>query len=859
MNTQIYYGVAESRDDDPKKLGRCKVRIVGLHSEDKVTLPTKDLPWAYPLMPVFSASMSGIGYSPTGIVEGTWCAITFRDEHNQHPVIIGTIGGIPEDENVLPSVDVVTYKVTRQTPVKDAAGNDVLDGGGNPVVTGPVIVETITEPTVPQTDIKKPYSMTVSPAGIQFIQKKEALSSLVKGKNVIAWNTVDPNTPIFSYKDSLDWAIGYGTRFNFDGSPVTSETVILAKDAPSLLNRHITAEIETQLKKKLVAPLTQQMYDAIIDMSYNAGVYRFMASDVFSSLNTGKYKDAAALIPFFAATVKGAFNQGVTNRRLDEQKLFMSGGIPNASFTDVDKDEKPPVIVDPKVPPVPVTTTTSSDGDIVETITTTNASEGFRDPNGKYPTKTLINEPDTHRLARGENIYESIVFAKEASRTRHVRKFNWITLKDEWDQPEIPYNAKYPFNQTRVTESGHVDEWDDTKDCERIHRYHRAGTYEEIDRNGSRTTRIVGDDYEILERHGNLVVKGNVTINVMGDANIRAENDLNLEVLGNMKTRVTGNYDLRCKGRLNIRSELDMELETLKNLKFHADVNIAVEAAKKFTNAAETISETASRIDMDDGSAPAPYSNPELWEDPLGVPEFGDLVVITRTAGDNVNYESPSEGDSTIYREQAVIRGDFNPDDQPKPPEKEESVSPPPPPPLDVKKTPMVPVDVSKIDDISMGMRLSPNYKLSDVSKSIPKDQAGKTAKEIVGNLKWIANNILEPIRARFPNLVLTTGWRSDASNKGLVGASKKSDHLVGAAIDMKFTGFSYAKTFEAVQVIQAMVPTYNQILVEYKGSSMWLHVAAYGPDFGRNNARRIGTLDVLPNKFTEGSFKLLR
>lgn len=849
MQSQIYYGVVESRDDDPKKLGRCKVRIVGLHSEDNVILPTKDLPWAYPMMPVHSASMSGIGFSPTGIVEGTWCAINFRDEDMQHPVIIGTVGGIPEDDNVLPSVTTVTYKVTKQETLKDSSGNEVIDGTGNPVVTGPTTIETVTEPTVPMTDIKKPSSLTVSNAGIQFIMGQEALSSLVKGRNVFTKKSVDPNTPIFSYQDSGGvWTIGYGSTILMDGSKVGPDTVIFAKDAPSLLNKHVTAEIESQLKKKLVAPVTQQMYDALVDMAYNGGVYGLMASDVFSSVNTGKYKDAAALIPFWKNTVKGVVNKGLQNRRAAEQEMFLSGGIPNASFTDVDKQEKPPVVVDPKV----VTTPTTTGETTVTEIVTTNDANGFKDPNGKYPTKTLINEPDTHRLARSEHLYESIVFAKEAARTKHVRKFNWINKKEEWNQPEIPFNAKYPYNHTRVTESGHVEEWDDTKDCERIHRYHKAGTYEEIDRNGTRVTRIVGDNYEILERNGNLVVKGAVTINVVGNADIRVENDLNLEVLGNMKTRVTGDYEVRTQGEIKFHAEGDIKVETFTNIGIHADADLNIEAVGN-------IVESAERIDLNPGGPPSPIRAPEEWEKRVDLPEFGDLIVITRTAEDNVNYESPSEGDSRVYREQATIRGDFNPDDQPAAPKTVETASPSAPPPLDVKTTPMVPVDTNIVGDITLGMQLSPNFKLSNLAKSIPTDQAGKTAAQMVGNLKWIANNILEPILARFPNMVLTSGWRSDAANKGLVGASKKSDHLIGAAVDMQFTGFNPKKTFETAQIIQSMIPTYNQILVEYKGSSMWLHVAAYGPDFGKNNQRRIGTLDVLPNKFTEGSFVLLR
>lgn len=90
----FYYGCVENRND-PLKLGRCQVRIVGLHTEDKTVLPTDELPWAYPMMPITSASISGIGFSPTGVVQGSWVLCIFLDPDNQQPIMLGTIGGIP--------------------------------------------------------------------------------------------------------------------------------------------------------------------------------------------------------------------------------------------------------------------------------------------------------------------------------------------------------------------------------------------------------------------------------------------------------------------------------------------------------------------------------------------------------------------------------------------------------------------------------------------------------------------------------------------------------------------------------------------------------------------------------------------
>ena len=92
-------GVVEDRID-PLKLGRCRVRILGYHTDKKDVdhIPTNTLPWATPMQPITSAAMNGIGTTPMGPVEGTWGFGFFRDGKNaQDPVMMGTIGGIPED------------------------------------------------------------------------------------------------------------------------------------------------------------------------------------------------------------------------------------------------------------------------------------------------------------------------------------------------------------------------------------------------------------------------------------------------------------------------------------------------------------------------------------------------------------------------------------------------------------------------------------------------------------------------------------------------------------------------------------------------------------------------------------------
>jgi hypothetical protein len=77
---------------DPKEMGRVRVRCFGYHTERKDYIPTTSLPWAHVMLPVTSASTSGVGESPTGLVRGSWVVGFFRDgETAQDPIIMGSL------------------------------------------------------------------------------------------------------------------------------------------------------------------------------------------------------------------------------------------------------------------------------------------------------------------------------------------------------------------------------------------------------------------------------------------------------------------------------------------------------------------------------------------------------------------------------------------------------------------------------------------------------------------------------------------------------------------------------------------------------------------------------------------------
>ena len=93
-----FVGVVEDRFD-PEKLGRLRVRCLGIHTSDKNKIATADLPWASVMLPTTSSGISGLGQSPSFIVEGAWVWGYFRDGDSlmQEMVIVGTLPGRPAE------------------------------------------------------------------------------------------------------------------------------------------------------------------------------------------------------------------------------------------------------------------------------------------------------------------------------------------------------------------------------------------------------------------------------------------------------------------------------------------------------------------------------------------------------------------------------------------------------------------------------------------------------------------------------------------------------------------------------------------------------------------------------------------
>lgn len=109
-------------------------------------------------------------------------------------------------------------------------------------------------------------------------------------------------------------------------------------------------------------------------------------------------------------------------------------------------------------------------------------------------------------------------------------------LRKDYDsmEPQSAYNSKYPFNKVFKTESGHVVEFDDTPGHERIHIFHKTGSYSEINKDGRRVDKTVDKHFEIVISDQTIHIKGNQEVKIDGNVNILVDGTYTLESKGNM-------------------------------------------------------------------------------------------------------------------------------------------------------------------------------------------------------------------------------------------------------------------------------------------------------------------------------------
>jgi hypothetical protein len=492
-------------------------------------------------------------------------------------------------------------------------------------------------------------------------------------------------------------------------------------------------------------------------------------------------------------------------------------------------------------------------------------AKAFKDPNGVYPKIEYSEKPDTNKLAAEDKSHKYFAVKTKNRKTSIAKAQSTGT----WDEPESAYNALYPYNQVIETEAGHVIELDSSPNAERIHIYHKKGSYIEIDVNGSSVKKTIGDSYELTDKNGYVYVKGAYNLTVGGTTKILVQNDADIEVDGeasilthrsalvqaaqtvqivgdDIKVSGKSSVQITSDGPVNIQgSSITLNAKTgafaakaAKEVALQAGTTASVKGGLELLLDAATVKTKMGAIQVSSTKLPVPTPpevkspTPVIIKDSVrpDSPEsifLGDSLdksAETFTAARIKNNEI-----STNLEDLTTLSRDTNT-------EKSSAIT------GGVQPTP---VDVSEFAGLKTfpdSMKLSKYFTLGDLSTRTAatsyavKDQNGLTAAQIVGNLKHLSVNVLDKIKEQYPDMIITSGFRS--KNEG-------SDHDKGQAVDIQFTGRSNDDYYDIAKWIEANTP-YKQVLLEYAKKPngkivAWIHVAAASN--GSKSAMPIGTL----------------
>ena len=789
----IFFGVVEDIKD-PHKIGRCRVRVMGVHSPMLGDLPVEDLPWATPIQNN-SASMNGIGTSSTEYVQGSTVAVIFTDEDLQIPLILGSIGGVPDKvTTVYASIEYDVASTPPDSPPDDVymlTDGSYIDPKTQDVPAGAVKVEL-------------PYIGTLTRSDVTKLMGR--LKAIRDHKNI------DTPHGIGYYQFTQDDLrnLGYiGTSGQLDSgmNGIRSRKAFIAN-----MNNQDDAE-ETLMKLNYIALRKVGVISDASPKEKVAGL--LMAAQVEGVLRVHDYVTkqtdytnilGEVVSEFYKAGYATVLGKPTTehptleNVRQEASDKYESRSDISRSKFDVKETPEPQL------------------------------RQGFKDPSGKYPLWT--NESDTSRLAANTNVFETIVGYKEAVAVKSVSVAN---SSKTWQQSPIPYNASYPNNTVYQTESGHVMEFDDTAGSERINIHHRAGTFWEVDSQGNATDRTMGIRTVIVDKDELVYIKGSGHVCVDGDMSLLVKNALQIQVNGDANFDVAGTFNVKASS-FNVEASTINLGGTTINMDGSGSVNIGggvttIGVPGVLSVAGSNASATAH------GSIKLGAYNPVIS---IAKP-------ITRSALQEIEFEESNTAKYLLKSHPTAPATTVTVDKKPA----NRSVT--------ATKHVEVTEDVIRLStQLSANYRVKDLCagKLGAMIADPVKPQHGQSAKQLANNMKGLAINVLEPIREHFGYLGMNvnSGLRP-AGNPLSAKNGNTSQHEFGMAVDISFSKLWGTETeredmMKIAQWIRDNI-IFDQLILEYidKGKQCWIHISF---DVNRKNSQR-------GNMYTYNNHELLR
>ena len=555
---QWFVGVVEDRMD-PLKQGRVRVRVVGLHPAQRtqgqvVGIPTSELPWMTVIQPITSASMSGIGGSVTGPVEGTRVYGHYLDKWRTNGIVIGTYGGIVEAKpNKLEGFSDPTGQYPRRLGSDTNylnQGGEVGDDSTSNVIQDNNIDTAINPDDRPLSEI--PEDNNPSLTMDEMLRRDEGL------RLKVYWDTEGFPT------------IGIGHLIT---TTVTRDMAQINKILSNQVGREVTGNPGSITMEEAVALFDSDLKKVQKDIKTNSKV-----GPVWHAVNRSRQM----------ALENMSFQMGV-------------GGV--AKFNTM--------------------LTAMLAGDWEKAYKAGRDSLWYQQTKGRASRVTMI-------ILTGNLESYGVEVPKSGRMLRSLAEPRATTPNDPADppipndsrilfkEPESSYKGEYPYVHTMETESGHIQEFDDTPGQERYRLIHPTGTYEEVAPDGRRTRKTVQDLYDITNADGNYLVAGdkktnvggseiyynmdnrlhqidgNDTIFIRGNEEKTVEGDGTLRVKGNVTVIVEGNADVTVKGDATTLVEGNETRTTNGNLNWTVNGTVSWTCAGAWSETMASMSSIAS-------------------------------------------------------------------------------------------------------------------------------------------------------------------------------------------------------------------------------------------------------------------------
>lgn len=810
-----WIGVVEDRMD-PLMLGRVRVRIWGHHSNDVTVQPTEKLPWAIFMNNPLSASNSGIGSAPVGLLPGTWCVGWFIDGADmQQPIIMGTVGGIPRPENLQAPqrIDLSYQQTVDQPPVEEPEkeqtnvltttdGSPVNDSQGKPVIVQPesVFGDTVLSKLPPLTEeqiqkLKDAIGFKESssvPGGVQYYNRENQIGFIGKyqfGAAALADRGYirvsqgrSPRNSDMNDTDYWSGKNGIRSKEDFFGSAKVQEEVMMD---------NMVANYKIMTKRGVITPSSSD--EKVAGLLAVAHLLGAGGAIKFANGTDGKDANGTSGTAYYELGAKAV--------RKNSTPQEAANAAANASVSTG---------TTPAQRPRPLT-----DRDPREALNSPSNTvpRSFTDPARKYPKREYINRPDVNRLATGQPD-ETLLQEKENNLTNGIPTANGGS---PWDEPIPAWAATYPYNKVFESEAGHVIEIDDTPGQERVHIWHTQGSYIEIDVNGTSVRKVVGDNYELFERNNNLYVRGAFNVTADGVTKILVRDNADIEVNGKTNLTVHDDLDVNVAGDFNVVAGGDIKMRAGGSYHMRAGGMLAWDSGSR------------TRAEMGASQVPGYGATNSIG----GGGKSFEPFKRDGYSGTSFVLDAGEDGAEEIHRQQVesgevVERAAKESDTDTKPPE-------------DIPLVAASCEDFNQFKTFPPGTVLSRYFTLGQLSSQQPLlktelvEQRGLSKAEIACNLKQLAVNCLDKIKEKYPDMFVTNAFR-----KPYGSSSGKSDHETGCAADLQFRNAKPGDYFEIAKWIRDNVP-YKQLLLEYGGgaNNPWIHISLDG---GNKHPLRVAT-----------------